>query len=52
MVGVSSSSAKMYVWGLEVALAMMLAMSLGEVGELELARWMKGWRASRALVCI
>lgn len=30
----------------------MLAMKRGEVALLELARWTKGWRASRARVCV
>lgn len=52
MVGVSSSSAKTYVWGAEVAFVTMLATKRGDVALLDVARATKGCRASRARACV
>lgn len=51
-VGSSSSSAKTYVCVLEVAFVMRLAIKRGEPALLERAKWMNGWRASRARVWV
>lgn len=52
IVGVSSSSAKKYVCGFEVAFVIRFAMRRGEEVLVEFAKWMNGWRASRARVCV